>query len=774
MLIPISKSRAYLNEAPVLECTSLLAAAVGQNMDKYMEGLLDPMFACGLTEPLTQALVDMAHYIPQYKHEIQTKLLDLLSIILSGNPFKPVGCPDNKLPPLPSFAQHFNLNPSDRKDPEIVLALHTLGSFDFSGETLSQPYRFPSSRGALPPGSKCFMTGHILNEFVRDVAIRYVENDNAEIRKAAALTCCQLFLDDPVLKQKGLEASRIVADVISKLLNVALSDPEWEIRFTILQSLDAKFDQQLANKDMIHRLFFAVHDENTQVREAAISIIGRLTAINPAYVFPRLRKLLMNLLLGVRYNNSATQKEDSAQMIALFVKNATGIIEGYIQPIVSIMLPRAKEPNTGVASAALMAMGEAATVGSEEMKNWIPELMPIIIDSLQDLSSNTRRLTALKTLSQISFNCGYVIDPYIDHPKLLAILTNIIKSEQPGPLRKETIKLLGVIGALDPYRYQVTLDPHYDCKDWALMYQQQVVDRTPEQAQYRVEADTVTDVTLIMSGLTPSNDEYYPTIVINTLLQSILRDHSLTQHHPQVVGAIIVIFRTLGLKCVPFLGQIVPAFLTVIRNSQGSLLDSYFNQLALLVTIVKQHIRAFINDIVVVIQEFWDTSPQLQSTILGLIESISNSIEGEFKTYLAPLLPNILDVFETDKTPNRQPTQRILSAFLVFGYKAQQYMHLFIPYTVRLFASSKTPPHIRRLAMETVQKMTKQVYVGDYAAFIIQALATIISSRDEEDRLKQAALNCICAMIHQIGVDFTIFKTRVNKVCSPSRVELYL
>ena len=111
----------------------MLSIAVGQTLSKYMEALLDPIFACGLSESLTQALVDMAHYIPPIKAVIQDKLLNLLSLVLSGRPFRPLGCPENKLPALPAFAKDFNTQVSEHKDWELALALNTLGNFDFSG-----------------------------------------------------------------------------------------------------------------------------------------------------------------------------------------------------------------------------------------------------------------------------------------------------------------------------------------------------------------------------------------------------------------------------------------------------------------------------------------------------------------------------------------------------------------------------------------------------------------------------------------------------------------
>lgn len=112
----------------------MLSVAVGMALTKYMDALLDPMFACGLSQSLTEALVDMASHIRPIKPQIQEKLLDLLSLVLSGRPFKPLGCPENKLPPIPAFAKDFNLSMSDRKDSEVVLALNTLRTFGFDGK----------------------------------------------------------------------------------------------------------------------------------------------------------------------------------------------------------------------------------------------------------------------------------------------------------------------------------------------------------------------------------------------------------------------------------------------------------------------------------------------------------------------------------------------------------------------------------------------------------------------------------------------------------------
>ncbi|KAF2687451.1 ARM repeat-containing protein [Lentithecium fluviatile CBS 122367] len=712
-----------VNEAPIFQCLSMIAAAVGQALSKNVERLLDPIFSCGLSDSLTQALVDMAHYVPPCRPIIQEKLLDLLSQILAGRHYLPLGSPYQvSQPPQIWTRDHKDPQIINQRENEIALALHTLGSFDF--------------------------TGHVLNEFVRDVAIRYVEADSPEIRKRAALTCCQLFVKDPIVHQTSVQATKVVGDIIEKLLTVGVGDIDPEIRWEVLMALDARFDRHLGKADNIRTLFLALNDEVFVIREAAMSIIGRLTTVNPAYVFPSLRKVLLQLLTEVNYSNSPRSKEESAKLISNLVGAADHLIKPLVDPIVAVLLPKAKDPIPEVASTTLKAIGDLATVGGESMTKYIPDLMPIILDFMQDLGSDAKRFAALRALGQLATHAGYVMEPYRDYPELMNILMNIVKTEPEGELRRETVKLMGTLGALDPDEYQ------------------KIVEQSPDK-HLIIEAQAVTDVSLIMQGITPSNEEYYPTIVINTLM-GLLKDTSLSQFHSAVVDAVMNIYATMGLKCVPFLNQVVPGFLQVIRAAPVGRTEGYFNQLSQLVRIVRQHIRPYLPSILSTIQDYWGTSSQLQATILSLIESIARSLEGEFKVYLADVLPLMLGVMETDQTPQRVPSTRVLHAFLIFGSSAEEYMHLIIPVMVKMFDKPGQPTHLRKLAMETLGRLSKQVNVSEFAARIIHPICRVLAGN--EPSIKQTALETLCALIFQLGPDYIHFVPTVNKTLVTHKV----
>lgn len=286
--------------------------------------------------------------------------------------------------------------------------------------------------------------------------------------------------------------------------------------------------------------------------------------------------------------------------------------------------------------------------------------------------------------------------------------------------------------------------------------------------QRRSESNQLTDISLMMTGLTPSNKEYFPTVVINALLQ-ILKDHSLAQHHAAVIEAIMNIFRTLGLECVSFLDRIVPAFLLVIRSSPPTRLESYFNQLATLVSIVRQHIRNYLPEIVEILQEYWNKSSSLQTTILYLVEAISRSLEGEFKIYLASLLPLMLGVLDKDVSPKRTPSEKVLHAFLVFGASAEEYMHLIIPVIVRTFEKQGHPTFLRKQAIDTIGKISRQVNLNDFAAKIIHPLTRVLDTG--EPQLRLAALDTLCALVQQLGRDYIHFMGTVNKVINQHQIQ---
>lgn len=63
----------------------------------------------------------------------------------------------------------------------------------------------------------------------------------------------------------------------------------------MLENLDEIFDSFLAQPENLAALFVTLQDEVFEIREISLCTIGRLSVINPAYVLPGLRKLLIQV-----------------------------------------------------------------------------------------------------------------------------------------------------------------------------------------------------------------------------------------------------------------------------------------------------------------------------------------------------------------------------------------------------------------------------------------------------------------------------------------------
>ncbi|CAH1240669.1 MTOR [Branchiostoma lanceolatum] len=735
---PHKRHKNFVVDPSVFTCVSMLARAVGPCIAKEVKELLEPMLAVGLSPALTAALHDLAHQIPQLKKDIQDGLLKMLSLVLMHKPLRHPGMPQKFTPSLTPSASFSNIQ--DANDvTNTVLALRTLGSFDFEG--------------------------HSLTVFVRHCADHFLASEHKEIRMEAARTCSHLL--SPSIHLLGnhhghpsYTQTQVVADVLSKLLVVAITDTDPDIRYCVLASLDERFDGHLAQAENLSALFVALNDEVFEIRELAICTIGRLSSLNPAFVMPSLRKTLIQILTELEHSGVGRNKEQSARMLGHLVANAPRLIRPYMEPILKSLVPKLKDPdpNPGVIISVLSTIGELAQVGGLEMKKWVDELCPIILDMLQDSSSLAKREVALWTLGQLVECTGYVVEPYTKYPSLLEVLLNFLKTEQAPGIRREAVRVLGLLGALDPYIHKVNTGVIDRSSDSGAVVSLSDTKSSPESGESAAEM-------LVNMGGCPL-EEFYPAVAIATLMR-ILRDPSLSNHHTMVVQAITFIFKSLGMKCVQFVPQIMPTYLNVIKTCDANVREFLFQQMGMLISIIKQHIRNYLDDIFTIIKEYWTPNSPMQNTIILLVEQIVVALGGEFKVYLPQIVPQILKVFMHDSSPGRGVTVKLLNAMQMFGANLDDYLHLLLPPVVKLFDSPDIPTSVRRAALETIDRLTDNLDLTDFASRIIHPLVRIL---DVVPELRPVAMDTLSSLVMQLGKKYQIFIPMVHKVLMRHRI----
>lgn len=180
-------------------------------------------------------------------------------------------------------------------------------------------------------------------QFVRHCADNFLCSEQRAVRLEAVRTCSQLLkcaLQESIkLKKKPLRSSGVrlvsatVAEVLSKLLTAAITDPDASVRYCVFASLDPHFFSYLALAENLGSITVALNDEVFEIREMAVCIIGHLSSMNPAYIMPALRKLLIQLLTELEHSGMGRNKEQSSRLLGRLVSSAPRLIKPYMEPI---------------------------------------------------------------------------------------------------------------------------------------------------------------------------------------------------------------------------------------------------------------------------------------------------------------------------------------------------------------------------------------------------------------------------------------------------------
>ncbi|VVC87256.1 unnamed protein product [Leptidea sinapis] len=731
-----TKKRIWIDPS-IFACITLLSSAVKDLVVSDIKELLDSMFATGLSAPLTICLKELSQNLPSLRAEISEGLLNMLSLVLRSKHFLHPGVPRS----LEQQMNNMSLVVELQDTATIVLALRTLGTFNFDGQ-------------------------HNLLMFVRRCADHFLQSEHQEIRVEAVKTSAKLLADSArrTRKTPSKTLAVLTAEVVAKMLVVSVTDPDYELRYWVLESLTDVFDTHLAQIENLSFLFIAMNDEHLEIRELAVCTIGRLSTVNPAYVMPGLRKTLIQFLTELEHSGMSRNKEQAARMLDNLILHAPKLVEPYMETILNVLVPKLKEPdvNPGVVISVLKVIGDLADVHGDNtgLKKCLPELLGLLLELLSDATPTEKRSVALWAFGQLIGATGYVVTPYTEYPNLMDVLLNFLKTEQHPQDRRETIRVLGLLGALDPYKHKVTRGLIGGKPDSSLV---PVADSKAEENNFDM---TTSEMLVNMSS--SLLDEYYPAVVISTLMR-ILRDTTLQQHHKSVVQAVTVIFQSLGIKCVPYISRVTPSLLYAARATDNNNFREFlFTQLAQLIAIVKQHIRNYLDKIFDLIKEFWTPNSPLQPTLILLIEHIAVALGSEFKVYLPQLMPQLLRVLAHDTSTDRFVTETLLYAIQKFGDNLDDYMHLVIPAIVKLFDANDCPVKVAKVAMETVDYLSDSL---NYSELVSRIIHPIVRSLDTNYALRPTAMDTLCALIAQLGRKYIDFIPLVQKVLTKHKIQ---
>ncbi|VDN22372.1 unnamed protein product [Gongylonema pulchrum] len=253
---------------------------------------------------LTDVAYEIIQSIPGLKTEAQDGMLKELCQLLMNRKLPSKLAPPTE-PPMPSGPVHIT------NVPLISLALATLGRFEFQR--------------------------HALQMFINYIAHGHLVCDCAEVR-LAAVHCCAKVLAPFVRVFESFEGSnrtqkfhvlKLIQSVLRQLVMVAVTDPYG----------DAHLLSHLAQADMLQLIFMTLHDEKLEMQERSVALLGKLGNLNPAYVLPSLRNVLLETISQLTNTGVPRLEEHSARLIAQVAKQSPKFIKPYMSPILAALVP---------------------------------------------------------------------------------------------------------------------------------------------------------------------------------------------------------------------------------------------------------------------------------------------------------------------------------------------------------------------------------------------------------------------------------------------------
>ncbi|PWA13638.1 PIK-related kinase, FAT [Artemisia annua] len=189
----------------------------------------------------------------------------------------------------------------------------------------------------------------------------------------------------------------------------------------------------------------------------------------------------------------------------------------------------------------------------------------------------------------------------------------------------------------------------------------------------------------------------------------------------------------MGLGCVPYLPKVLPDFFHTISTSEDTLKEFIIWKLGTLVSIVRQHIRKYLPELLSLISELWSSfslpapnRPVHGPPVLHLVEQLCLALNDEFRTYLPTILPFYIQVLtDAERCNNYTFVPDILRTLRVFGGTLDEHMHLLLPALIRLFIVDASVD-IRRAAIKTLIRIIPRVQVRGHISLLVDHLKLVL------------------------------------------------
>ena len=578
-------------------------------------------------------------------------------------------------------------------DKLIIQALQALRSFEFS--------------------SICLIS---LLPYCED---NYLKHESSEVKFEVVLTISTI-LDRliRVFEHEGYTAFfEIVSSTIRKLFDCVCVDTNPDVQYHILSSLNqSRFSLFMTIPYNFDFLCLFLRDHRFEIRELSASIISKVTVTKPANANKFLRVIIERLLKEIKINSDVPLKETTVRLIGHIFSCSHFMTNLYAKPLLESLHLNLIEYRNNIrfSSCVITTIGRLASQSRLETFHDFSSTIPFLIESMQDMNYIQLKHASLWTIGQIIANTGYVIEPYRDYPRLFKILLGFLQNDENLRVRREVIRIIGLIGAIDPYDYK-----------------QSVLLKLPKSNSVKNElnCDLIVSKTKIvfepseimsMIQTVGSLDEYYPILSINILIKIIKYSIDLNQVK-DTLNALDIVLKNLSGLCRNYIQFIIPKFLELTKNINENIVICIVTKLTFFIDYFGKSIDPYISSILKIVQSYFNISKN-QAVISGLInlmQKIQSTMSNDYKKYISQTIPIVFkklkqEIYEL-KTVYRP---NLLALIINCSPIIESFTNLILTQFIEILLDNYVDVEVKKQIMLTIHNVAENVTLTANASIL--------------------------------------------------------
>eukprot|EP00796_Vickermania_ingenoplastis_P006673 gene6673-4782_t len=649
-------------------CFATLAQAEPKAVRPYLRSIMGPLFSGPVTTALAADVAKVCTAFPGLRSTCLAKVLASATEQLSRSPRQALTTPN-----------------AAEQTQFILRKFEALEQLDFTG----------------------YSTLHFLCQSV----VPYVTDLHEDVRRSAIQLCFKLVLsgctnspcrtlESGAVIHCGQEHTQLVQRVVEKLCHAAVADANSDLRLQTLQRFTPAFDHTLSLLDpglLSPALFDKFHNVT-----AAAHLLGRISVLHPVGTYPALRRVVLQSLSDVRYFRHPKPHEQGICLIAAVAESAPEFIRPYLPALLRSCAQRLQEDTqpAAVTTALLSCAGKLARHAEGADIEVVRGLQCTVVQHILDSSSPLKKHEAIRALCDVvrTTRDANVLEADESHRRLLGALMSSLHGGHKERLvvRLDILKLLGILGAVDPHRVKrITRHLRDTGAKWAGI------------------------------AALDSDNSMYPQHVIHHILE-VLKLPSVTVD--QYVCAVRVVTQILSLNNTPLVGY-HPAIIQTVLQHTTQFVEERSSLLPLLTRTAEKmgpYIRPFARRIVQEVVRYLPAEPETLRRVLDLFRALRRTMREEFRSYLRDILPALIQSVQDD-LPGAAP-----HVFLFYCHICpllDTMLHMVLPSVCEVAGSKSAPLACREAATRAIGNFGRRL-----PSFLLEA---------------PRCIHCLCAVLKE-------------------------